>query len=120
MFPAGFKIDNTEIKVQPNNVIDNTEVKVKPNNVVENSGVVSKYTNSEVITRLKNAINSGQVDKPRCSLTEGEFHTFFSHRKNWKIAILCPKVSEGTHRATKEYLYELNEWDDTIKYTPTN
>ena len=107
LFPAGFKIDNTETKV-------------KADNVVENSGVVSKYTSSQVITRLKNAINSGEVDNPRCSLTEGEFNTFFSHRKYWKIAILCPPVSEGSHRASKEYLYELNEWDDSITHTPVD
>ena len=105
LFPAGFKIDNSEIQV-------------KPNNVVENSGIVSKYTSSEVITLVKNAINNGSIERPRCGLSEGKFHTFFSHRKNWKISILCPKASEGNHRATKEYLYELNEWDDSVKYTP--
>ena len=105
LFPAGFKVDNSEIQV-------------KPNNVEENSGIVSKYTSSEVINLIKNAINNGELESPRCSLAEGEFNTFFSHRKNWKIAILCPPLSEGLHRASKEYLYELNEWDDSVKYTP--
>jgi len=105
MFPSGFETNNTKVQS-------------KPNNLVENSGIVSKYTSSEVITRMKNAINNGYVESPGCSISEAKFHTFFSHRKNWKIAILCPKVREGTHRATKEYLYELSEWDDTIKYTP--
>jgi hypothetical protein len=105
LFPAGFKINNSEIQD-------------KPDNIVENAGVISKYTNTEVITLLKNSINNGEVESPRCSLAEGKFHTFFSHRKYWKIAILCPALSEGSGRATKEYLYELNEWDDTIKHTP--
>ncbi|MEC9308916.1 MAG: hypothetical protein VX966_05365 [Chloroflexota bacterium] len=105
LFPSGFKIDNSEVQV-------------KPDYLVENSGVLSKYTSSEAITLLKTAINNGEIDSPRCSLTEGEFHTFFSHRKYWKIAILCPPESEGLHRASKEYLYELSEWDDSIKHTP--
>jgi hypothetical protein len=105
LFPRGFEVDNAQITG-------------KPDSIVENSGIASKYTSSEVLNMVENAINNGDVDSPECGLSEAKFHTFFSHRKYWKIAILCPALREGLNRATREYLYELNEWDDIIKHTP--
>lgn len=105
IFPKGIPTDNQSIRENPNQ------------HVTTDSGVTSKYTGQQAIDAVESAIQSNNLGNPICDTSQGEFTAFFSHRKYWKIAFLCPpNPSRGIH-AGPEYLYEFSEWDETVKNT---
>ena len=105
IFPKGFTTDNQSVRENLNQL------------VATESGITSEYTAQQAIDFVKHEIQSVNLGKPICSTDQGEFTAFFSHRKYWNIAFLCPAVpSEGIH-AGPEYLYEFNELDKTVTAT---
>lgn len=97
---------------------NNQNIADKPDSIVETyGGITSDYTATQAIEFVSSAIQSDDIAPPRCDTDQGEFTAFFSHRKYWKVALLCPPdVSQGIHTGT-EYTYEFNEWDGTVKDT---
>ena len=92
-----------------------------PDSVVKtDGGVTSEYTANQVIDFVKSAIYTDEIDNPSCSTDQAEFTAFFSHRKYWKVSLLCPPEPANGIHYSKEYLYEFNEWDKTVKDTSVN
>ena len=105
IFPKGVPTDNKSIRENLNQI------------VTTESGITSTYTAQEAIDFVKDAFKSESLDTPDCNPEQRKWSTFFSHRKYWKISLLCPPdVSNSIHVWT-EYTYEFNEWDETVKNT---
>ncbi|MBO55363.1 MAG: hypothetical protein CL886_06835 [Dehalococcoidia bacterium] len=92
-----------------------------PDKIVESyAGITSEYTANQAIDFVKSAIYTDEIDNPSCSTDQAEFTAFFSHRKYWKVSLLCPPEPANGIHYSKEYLYEFNEWDKTVKDTSVN
>jgi len=104
VFPKGIPTENQ-------NVADNQD------KLVTNQGITSEYTANQAIDFVKNAIQSANLGNPRCSSEQGKFTAFFSHRKYWKVALLCPPDAANGIHAWTEHTYEFNEQDETVKDT---
>ena len=94
---------------------NNQTIADKPDSIVETyAGITSDYTANQAIDFVQSAIQSNDIENPRCDTEQGEFKAFFSHRKYWKISFACPPdPSEGIHVYT-EYTYTFNEWDKSV------
>ncbi len=105
IFPTGITTDNKSIQDNPNRIVK-TE-----------SGITSKYTAQEAIDFVKDGFKAESLDIPDCNPEQAKWKAFFSHRKYWTIAVLCPPdIAKDIHVWT-EYTYEFNEWDETVKTT---
>tara|TARA_Y100000588_G_scaffold284700_1_gene302306 strand:- start:1965 stop:2420 length:456 start_codon:yes stop_codon:yes gene_type:complete len=97
---------------------ENTTVADKPNTIVETyAGITSTYTANQAIDFVTSAINSDEINNPRCSTDQGKLTTFFSHRRYWKVALLCPPDPANGIHAWTEHTYEFNEQYGTVKDT---
>ncbi len=89
-----------------------------PDKIVESyAGITSEYTANQVLDFVKSAIQSDEIENPRCDIDKGQFTAFFSHRKHWNIAFLCPPDPANGIHAGEEYTYKFNELDKTIEDT---